>query len=292
MGYICILIALLAGSTKGYMGKKLSNTVTTHRQSVFVNMVRMVICIFISAAVLAVEAWENGFYVDGAAWWFGALAGVTVSLFMVTWLLSVRHGAFMLISVAQMFGVVVTLICSFIVFRNPISPWQLLAVAFLIAAVLIMSSYSTALKGHLGIGAIVLLILCGVSSGLYDFSLKLFTYYSEASISMLNLISYFVASIALLIVHLLPSESGQFDAKKMLRSTLLTIVIMSVCLFINSYFKALANNYLLPAQVYPIYQAGGLIFSAVMAAVFFKEKITARCVIGMVLAFIAILLLK
>jgi len=35
-----------------------------------------------------------------------------------------------------------------------------------------------------------------------------------------------------------------------------------------------------------------LIFSAVMAAVFFKEKITARCVIGMVLAFIAILLLK
>ncbi|MBQ7336494.1 MAG: DMT family transporter [Clostridia bacterium] len=292
MGYISILIALLAGTAKGYMGKRLSNTVTTHRQSVFVNMVRMVICIFISAAVLAVEAWSSGFYMDGAAWGLGVLAGVTVSLFMVTWMLTVRRGAFMLISVAQMFGVVVTLVCSFIVFRDPITPWQLLAIAILTVAVLIMVSYSAGIKGRLSIGSVILLIVCGVSSGLYDFSLKLFTHYSEASISTLNLISYFVAAIALLTVFLLPSEGGKFDAGKMLRSTLITIAIMSVCLFINSYFKALANDYLLPAQVYPIYQAGGLIFSAVMAAVFFQEKITLRCVIGMALAFVAILLLK
>ena len=292
MGYISILIALLAGTTKGYMGKRLSNTVTTHRQSVFVNMVRMVICIFISAAVFLIEVWGNGFYMDGAAWGFGALAGVTVSLFMVTWLLAVRRGAFMLISVSQMFGVVVTLICSFIVFRDPITLWQLLAVVILTVAVLIMVSYSVGLKGKISVGSVILLIACGVSSGLYDFSLKLFTHYSEASISMLNLISYFVAALALMIVFLLPSEGDRFDAGKMLRSTLITIVIMSVCLFINSYFKALANNYLLPAQVYPIYQAGGLIFSAVMAAVFFKEKITVRCVIGIALAFVAILLLK
>ena len=292
MGYISILIALLAGTTKGFLGKKLSNTVTTHRQSVFVNMIRMVICIFISLAVLAVEGLGNGLYMDGAAWLFGAFAGVTISLFMVTWLLAVRQGAYMLISVAQMFGVVVTLVCSLIVFRDPITPRQLLAMAILIVAVLIMASYSTSLKGKLSLGAVVLVVLCGVSSGLYDFSLKLFTHYSEASISTLNLITYTIAAIVLWLFFLLPSKEGAFDAKKMLRSTFLFIVIMSVCLFVNSYFKALANNYLLPAQVYPIYQAGGLIFSAVMAAVFFKEKITPRCVIGLILAFVAILLLK
>lgn len=292
MGYISILIALLAGTTKGFLGKKISGSVSTQKQSVLVNAIRMVICIFISAAVLAVEAWDGGIYIDGAAWLFGSLAGVTVSLFMVTWLLAVRHGAFMLISVAQMFGVVVTLVCSFIAFRSPITPWQLLAMVILIAAVLIMGSYSTALKGRLSVSAVILLILCGVSSGLYDFSLKLFTHYSDASVSALNLISYVIAAIALFLVFLIPTGEGSFDAKQMLHSMWGPLLIMSACLFINSYFKALANNYLTPAQVYPIYQAGGLIFSAVMAAVFFKEKITPRCVCGLILAFVAILLLK
>ena len=292
MGYISILLALLAGTTKGFFGKKLSNSVTTHRQSVFVNMVRMLMCVFISLGVLSVEVLRVGFYIDGPAWIFGILAGVTISLFMVTWLLVVRRGAFMLISVAQMFGVVVTLFCSLIVFKDPITPFQILAMGILIVAVLVMASYSTKLKGKLSVGTIVLLIVCGLSSGLYDFSLKLFMHYSRASISTLNLISYAIATVVLCLILLFPSEKVRFDAKKMLCSTALIIAIMSACLFINSYFKALANNYLLPAQVYPIYQAGGLIFSALMASIFFKEKITLRCVLGLVLAFIAIILLK
>ena len=292
MGYICIFAALLAGTTKGFFGKRISGTVTTQRQSVFVNMIRMVICVLISLAVLGFEAWRHGVRIDGAAWGFGAMAGVTVSAFMVTWLLAVRRGAFMLISVSQMFGVVVTLICSFFLFRDPISPWQLLAVAILIVAVLVMVSYSTSLKGKLDRTAILLLVLCGLSSGLYDFSLKLFTHYSVSSVSVLNLLSYAIASVVLLAVFFLPSKERGLEAGQMLRSCRGAVLIMSVCLFVNSYFKALANEYLSPAQVYPIYQAGGLIFSAVMAAVFFKERVTLRCVIGMCLAFAAILLLK
>ena len=68
--------------------------------------------------------------------------------------------------------------------------------------------------------------------------------------------------------------------------------MMKKCLFLNSYFKAFSTQYLPDAQLYPTYQAGGLILSAIMAAVFFGEKITLRCLIGMVLAFVAILLLR
>lgn len=289
MGYLSILIALLAGTTKGFFGKKISGVATTQRQSILVNTVRMGICVVISLVVLL---FDGNFYLDASAWVFGTIAGVTVSMFMVTWLLAVQQGAFMLISVSQMFGVVVTLVCALIVFCDPITPPQILAIFILIAAVLFMGSYSTSLKGKLSIKAIVLLVLCGFSSGLYDFSLKLFTYYSESSVSMLNLISYAVAACLLGLVLLLPHKEASVGGKELLRSTWLPLIIMSVCLFLNSYFKALANNDLSPTQVYPIYQAGGLIFSAAMSAIFFHEKITPKCVFGMLLAFIAILLLK
>ena len=292
MGYFSVFISLLAGSAKGFFGKRISGTVKTQRQSVLVNSVRMGICVLISLAMLLPQMLGGGLFIDGAAWAVGVFSGGTLSVFLVTWLLAVRRGAFMLISVTQMFGMVVTLICAFIVFSTPLVPRQMLAILLLIVAVLIMGSYSASLKGRLDWKTVVLLLLCGIFSGLYDFSLKLFANLSSSDISVLNLISYAIAALALGLAFLLPSREERFDAPSLIRATLIPILIMSVCLFVNSYFKTLANQYLSAAQVYPIYQAGGLILSAVMSAVFFKEKITVRCVIGMILAFVSILLLK
>ena len=292
MGYLFIFIALISGTAKGYCGKKISNSITTGKQSIFINAVRMIFCLLISFVILLPEIISGSFMLDAEAIAYGTMAGITLSAFLVTWLLAVKHGAFMLISVTQMFGVVVTLVCSFLVFSDTILPRQMIAIALLIVAVIIMASYSTKLKGSLSIKAIILLVLCGLSSGLYDFSLKLFTHFSSASVSTLNLFSYLVAAVVLGAIFLFCKDKNAFDAKKMLHDTGIVVIVMSICLFVNSYFKALANNYIPPAQLYPIYQAGGLIFSALMSMLFFKEKITPRCILGLIIAFVSILLLK
>lgn len=292
MGYLFIFIALLAGTAKGYCGKKISTSIITENQSFFINAVRMILCVLISFVMLIPELIAGSLVFDKESIIYGIIAGITLSAFLVTWLLAVKHGAFMLISVTQMFGVVITLVCSFLVFRNPILPRQMIAIILLIVAVIIMTSYSIKLKGRLSTKAIILLVLCGLSSGLYDFSLKLFTHFSSASVSTLNLFSYLVSAIVTGAIFLFSSGNNTFDAKKMLHDTAIMVIVMSICLFMNSYFKALANNYVPPAQLYPIYQAGGLIFSALMSMLFFKEKITPRCILGLTIAFVSILLLK
>ena len=208
------MIALVAGSTKGFVGKRISNTVSTYRQSVFVNIVRMLICSAIGALLLAFDFMKSSVVLDTPAMVYGTLAGISMSVFIVTWLLAVRHGAFMLISVAQMFGVVITLLCSFLVFRENIAPRQFVAVGILIVAVLIMVSYSAVIKGKLSVGAILLLVLCGVSNGIYDFSLKLYTHFSSSSISVLNLITYIISMAGMLLIFLIPSKKDPFDVKK------------------------------------------------------------------------------
>ena len=126
-----------------------------------------------------------------------------------------------------------------------------------------------------------------------DFSVKLFTYYSQSSVATLNLISYVISAIALFGVFLIPEKNGEeVKVKTLLKSTWLPVLIMSVCLFGNSYFMALANKHLTPTQIYPVYQAGALVLGTIMSAVFFKEKVTLKCVIGMVLAGLAIILLR
>lgn len=291
MGYLYLFISLITGATKGLFGKKVSTLVTGTRGAAVTNLIRMVLCSLISILLLLTGIEKASLVPDLPAILIGISAGIFLSLFTITWLLAVQKGAFVLISVAQMFGVVVTLLCSMVVFHTIPSLLQCLGIVLLIGAVLVMGSYSKKLKGGLSVTAIVLLVLCGVSSGLYDFSLKLFTTYSTSSKSMLNLLTYFISALILGGMTLLPQKAEKAE-KAPLKKVFLPILMMSVCLFLNSYFKAFSTQYLSDAQLYPIYQAGGLILSTTIGAVFFKEKVTIRCIIGLVLAFAAILLLK
>ena len=291
MGYLFLFISLITGATKGLFGKKVSQLVRGTRGAAVTNLIRMILCTLISIFLLLTGIEEASLVPDLPAILIGIGAGLFLSMFTITWLLAVQKGAFVLISVAQMFGVVVTLLCSVAVFHTAPTLLQYIGIALLISAVLVMGSYSKKLKGSLSVAAIVLLVLCGVSSGLYDFTLKLFTTYSTSSKSMLNLLTYFVSALILGGMALLPQKAEQQE-KVPLKKVFLPILLMSVCLFLNSYFKAFSTQYLSDAQLYPIYQAGGLILSSMIGAVFFKEKVTLRCVIGLVLAFAAILLLK
>ena len=213
MGYLYLLISLITGATKGLFGKKVSTLVTGTRGAAATNLLRMVLCTVISILLLVTGIEKASLVPDGPAILIGIGAGIFLSMFTITWLLAVQKGAFVLISVAQMFGVVVTLVCSVLVFGTQPTLLQYLGIALLMGAVLVMGSYSKKLKGGLSAVAILLLILCGVSSGLYDFTLKLFTTYSVSSKSMLNLLTYLVSALILGGMVLLPQKEEKAAAR-------------------------------------------------------------------------------
>ena len=62
--------------------------------------------------------------------------------------------------------------------------------------------------------------------------------------------------------------------------------------FLNSYSKTLAARELSAAEIYPVLQGANLIASAVLARILLKEPITKRCILGITLAFIGVILMK
>ena len=67
---------------------------------------------------------------------------------------------------------------------------------------------------------------------------------------------------------------------------------MSLCLYINSYFKTLSAGYISSTQLYPLNQGASVILSLLMSSIFFKEKINGKCILGICLAVIAVLLIN
>jgi multidrug transporter EmrE-like cation transporter len=81
-------------------------------------------------------------------------------------------------------------------------------------------------------------------------------------------------------------------AKIILKKAAGYVTIMALCLFLHSYFKTAAAGYLSATTLYPISQGGGLVLSIIMTTLCFKEKLTLKCLFGICIAFLGVLLIN
>ena len=296
MGYLFLSLALVAGAAKGFCGKKVSGFTKTFSDAAFINFIRMAFCILIGAVLVLAggNVPFSGF--DPYMLLISALSGISTAVFVISWLVSVRSGAYVMLDVFLMLGVGVTVCCCRVFLGEEIRLNQIIGFIILVIAAYIMCSYDVSLNGKMSVSKILLLVLCGVANGLTDFSQKLFVYkVAGGSTAEFNFYTYIFAAVALLAVYVFlklraKKEAYEPTEKLSFKKVLPFVGIMSVCLFLNSYFKTLAAARLDSMILYPLNQGVALILSLVMAAVFFKEKITVRCFVGICLAFVALLI--
>ena len=264
MGYLFMAISLLAGVVKGYCGKRTSGYVNGYRGAMLANTVRMILCTLIGVILIIAGGNAEQLKPTPAILAISALSGVTTSVFVVCWLISVKKGAYMMLDVFLMLGVLVPIVAGRFVFGETIKLTQWIGLGVLIIAVVIMCSYNNSIKEKMSISALVMLIVCGAANGLTDFSQKLFVKkLPDVPVSVFNFYTYVFSA-----------------------------AVLAVCLFANSYFKTMAAGYLDSAQLYPLNQGLGLILSSVMSAVFFHERLTLKCIIGLVLSFAGLIIIN
>lgn len=297
MGYLFLMLAILAGVTKGYCGKRTSGFIKEYRDAMFANSIRMILCIIIGFVMLIIQNQLAQLKIDRQVFMITLFSGISTSVFVVTWLLAVRKGAYMMMDVFLMMGVTVPLVLSSILFNEVVRPNQWIGLAILLVAVVIMCSYNNSIKEKMTVSSLILLIICGITNGLSDFSQKLFVKtVVGGNVAVFNFYTYVFSAMVLILVYIFSSGKNKAENStspaKLLRQVGLYILIMSASLFAYSYFKTLAAGILPAAKLYPLSQGIGLILATFMSSLLFKEKLTIKCIIGTVISFIALLIIN
>lgn len=300
MGYIFASLALAAALAKAYCSKKSSIYVQDIRENTFSNGIRMLFCIVIGLGMVLAEG--SPLAADSGTVLIALLAGVSSALHITTWLAATKRGALMLLNIFYLSGVLVPLLLCYFLYDEPINPIQWAGLAVLMAAVYFMCSYNKSLGGKLTVSSIAILVVCAVTAGLMDFTQKMFLYHDPAgSISVFNFYTYIFSAVVLLGIYGISKIRDSRNAgdtltfageKRLMGEIFVYIAVMAVCMFANSWLKTKAAVYLTSAQLYPLYQGASLILLSVMSAVFFGEKITVSSAIGIVLAFVSLIMMN
>lgn len=290
MGYIYLAIAILSGCIKGFCGKKTSSLTKELSDAILFNLIRMVLCVAIGFCMVIMQNGFKGLMIDAKTLCITLPAGITNSLFIVSWLIAVKYGMYMTVEVSIALGTIIPIILSNVFFEETVSLKQIIGLLILVMAVYIMCSYNAQQKGKTSKKTYLILFICGLANGLTDFSQKLYVSSVEnTNISIYNLYIYIFSMLTLVIFCFIFKPEHE---KANFRSAGGYILIMAIGLFCYSYFKTKAAMFLPSVQLYPLCQSLALICSAVMASVFFKEKITLKCIGGIALSFIALLFIN
>ena len=298
MGYLYLFLALTAGLIKAYCGKKSSAAANCSYNAIIINIARMFLCVIIGALFVLMRGASSFAFTTPKVILIALLGGIGTSLFTVCWLLAVHTNAYMIIEVFVMGGVVIPLTLCIILYKEPIGILQIAGILLLLIAVYYMCTSRKKGKIALSFRSFLLLLLCAVSSGISDFSQKLYVKeIKNVDISVFNFYMYLIAATVLFIIYLFFRSKQKNLNKTKTTSTIINpifpyIVIMAVCLFLNSYFKTNSAKYIDAVLLYPLNQCCAVVLSLAMSIAVFKEKTTARGIIGITLSVISIILIN
>lgn len=299
MGYLFLGMALLCGAAKGYCGKKTSGYIRSFDDSVTVSLFRMACCVLIGLCLVPAESGGTAFSLPVLC--IGMASGAATTVFVLSWILSVRTGSYMMVDIFLTSGVILPVLACHFLYGEELTLRHGIGFVLLLVAVFVMCGYNNKIKGRLTLPAVLLLTVCGLSNGTADLMQKVYLHHADGvGVSVFNLYTYLTSAVLLLLLHTvlrirkarLSVVSAPEKHGLSLRNIWPYILVMSACLFFYSFLKTRAAGYLPSVVLYPISQAGGMMLTAVMAAVFFGEKITKRSALGMALALSALLLMN
>lgn len=212
-----------------------------------------------------------------------------MSVFVVCWTLALRTDAYMLVSASGSAGFVVPCVVGLLVFHEQFTLFKLIAFVCILTAMYFLMRYNISLKGTLTKMQLLLLVLILLTNGMNQATQKLYlAYVPGRDASCYTLYTYAFACVFLLLFQLFLPKPPQDARRPVVRDNLKYLAIMAPALFGASYFQTLAATQIDAVMLYPLSNALSLIAGSTMATLFFKEKMSKDCVIGIVLVFFAL----
>ena len=304
MVYVIVAIALVCLTIKGYCGKRTGGYIENTGDSYLFNLLRMIFCVGIGGIFVFAEGAQHALAIEHKMIWICVLAGVSNAVFLVGWLLAIQKNTMVSVDVSLTLGSIIPAVLCAILFGEEISLFKMLGFAMILAASIILAGPSKKTAGG-GLLGLLLLLIVAVGDGISGFAQQLYKqYYTEAGTltngvnypkAVYHFYTYIFAAIALFAVFVCYRvvKSKKYDTHEtgksawaIPRRAVLHIFIMAVCLFAANYLQTVAiNDYGMSSQVlYPVMKGGCLITVNFTAMNFFGEKITARSILGTLLA--------
>ncbi len=252
----------------------------------------------ISAAFAAVLLLFNFSISDFAkltalGWIIACVTGITICISSVCTLLAMHGSSILLNSLFSMSGLLIPTIAGIFVLRQAVLPMQWLGILLLFLSAVLLAAASKKTNGKITAKTVLLLfgsMLANGSTMLLQVLYK--TYVPTGSVLIYSFLQFAITAVILFILALILAKSKNCKFFIPNKKLMLFTIVSAGSLFGISQLSTMASAIIPVAVLFPISDGGGMIISALVADVVYKEKMNIRSFLGIAVGIIGILFMK
>ena len=288
MKYLLLILATLAASGKSIVCKKIGHDTQNARQVMFFNsniylLASAIILICFSGKI------KSFFEISAFSFWFSLVFAAFLLLTQILQIYSMSIGFASLTSLIYSCGFLIPIFFSALFLDEPISVFQIIGIAILLASLVIVLKPSK--DGSFSVAWLILAVASMLSSGVTaviqkihqnsDFKEELapFVFYALLFSAVLSLILSFIVK-----------GNGKAGRTEIYRSKSVLLLMIADGIIVGGLnYANLSLAGAIPAIIhFPVYNVLSMILTAVVGRVFFREIIGKRRLIGFGIGLIAI----
>ena len=292
-GTQCIIIILAVRFVQQYCSKRSSQLlpVTLFGNAKYFMITKLFASVFALGALLI--SWDFSSF-DVLTVVISAVSGIMLVVSSVCSLYAIKSGTMALSSMFSTAGLIIPCIAGIFLYDEKMSLMQWLGVAVFFASSWLLIAASKKIYSGFSFKNLFLLIGSLVSNGI---TMMLQTVFKRTvpngNVTMFSFLSFIVPALILLLSLEAFKIRKPSDCKEKLNSKLLIIAVISAgALFVVNQFATIAADKVEPVILFTFINGGNTIIAALIAAVFFKEKITVRSALGLALGIISLIIVK
>lgn len=221
-------------------------------------------------------------------------SGIFLAISSLCGIKALKSGTMVLSSIFATAGLIVPSILGVIFFDDTITYFQILFALVLIVSMCMLATASKNIYGQFTLKNIVYLVGNLISNGMVMFCQKLFGEMKpEGNVSLFSMLTFaipaIVLSVALIFMKDKNSKEKPADFPKQIY---LCALFLAFAVFIIQQFATILTTQMSTILLFALINCGATIISALVGAIMYKEKLTVKSSLAVIIGVIALIGLK
>lgn len=294
MSYILFVLSKICAIVKVVAVKSSGNIASGAKNGTKISLLRSLGCILVGAAVCAFSGFRP---MTETGIWISVLSGISNAALLFFWILAATSAPLYFVELFCMIGgVVLPLLISTALTGETVGVLGWVGSALLLAAAFLLSKRG---GGRINVKTILIAVMAGLGNMGSVMTQKLYNTYSGGTVADFQLATYAVCAAALALLLLAfyvhsrvsaraPSDAGETVNGGALRGrVLLFISVAIVMMYVSQFLSTYASASIPSAIFYPLSYVISMPLVYLCDVVIYKEKVTARGIVGIILVTLA-----
>lgn len=221
-----------------------------------------------------------------------ACSGIALAIGSLCGIKALQNGTLALSSMFSTAGLLVPCVLGIFVFDEPLSVMQMVCIAALLIGAWLLVDSSKKLYTDFSLKSGLYLTGSLLTNGIVMFCQKLFgELQPDGNVALFSMLTFLIPAAVLLCAIPFVGEKGKGE-NKLPKSVILYSVVLAFAVFIIQQFVTILTTKLSSAVLFTFVNGGATVVAAIVGAILYKEKITLKSALGVIIGVTAMICIK